>query len=103
MLSKERNAKMARALMEGPAADVSPVEAVLGFAAWLTVRQERVVLSANDDASDIALLVENYRITQGWPEPRENIYPHNLKPGPDVPNGVKLRDWPVWLTRVIWS
>lgn len=67
-----------------PDYDVTPTEAVLGFAAWLTMQDGALTVGRTHDASQIAQLVETYRLAQGWEPPRKLRYPDNLKRGPDV-------------------
>lgn len=59
----------------------TPSEAVLGFAAWLTTRNEPVTFGATHDAAPAAELVEQFRISQGFDAPREN-FPEHLRPYP---------------------
>ncbi len=54
---------------------LNPSEAVFGFAAWLTCREERTVMSASDDAGIIANLVEEFckvnnlgPLSEHWPQ-----------------------------------
>jgi len=39
---------------------LNPTEAVYGFAAWLTCRNEKTVISASDDAAPICELVKQF-------------------------------------------
>lgn len=57
-------------------------EAVYGFAAWLTTREEKTVLSATDDAAPICELVDRFcrannlsGVTDQWPN--NLIHPPN--------------------------
>lgn len=51
---------------------LSGSEALYGFAAWLTCRKKRVVLSAADNAGVAADLVAEFCKTNGLKEPRPN-------------------------------
>ena len=53
---------------------LNPSEAVYGFAAWLTTRNEKTVMSASDDAAPVATLVEQFckanllpEVSKQWP------------------------------------
>ena len=59
---------------------VLPSEAVFGFAAWLTCRDERAVFSAHDDASMAAQLAGSYCETNKFREPREHYGDHLVYP-----------------------
>jgi hypothetical protein len=59
---------------------VTPSEAIFAFAAWLTQRDEEVIVSAHHEAGRVAELCGEYCKTQGWEEPRDGIYPKNIKP-----------------------
>lgn len=52
-------------------------EAVYGFAAWLTTRKEKTVMSATDDTAPIAKLVDEFCKVNNLPEVSEN-WPNNL-------------------------
>ncbi len=56
-----------------------PSEALYGFVGWLTSREEAVTLGAVHDAAIGADLVNEYCIVNNLAEPREGIYPDNLK------------------------
>jgi hypothetical protein len=54
---------------------LNPTEAIFGFAAWLTCRQERTVMSASDNASGIARLIKEFceannlpKVSKQWPD-----------------------------------
>lgn len=47
-------------------------EAVYGFAAWLTCRKEKTVMSSSDDASCIAGLVDTFCKANEFDGPRDN-------------------------------
>jgi hypothetical protein len=55
---------------------LTPSEAVYGFAAWLTTREARTVMSASDDSAPIAELVAKFCAANklaeplaDWPQP----------------------------------
>lgn len=52
---------------ECSALNAAKAEAVLAFAAWLTIRHEQLVISRTDECGPIAQAVEEYRLAQGWP------------------------------------
>ncbi len=56
---------------------LNPSEAVYGFAAWLTTREEKTIMSSSDDAAPIANLVEEFCRANNLPEPSEH-WPRNL-------------------------
>jgi len=56
---------------------LNPSEAVYGFAAWLTTRSEKTVMSASNDAAPIADLVKQFCETNSLPEISEH-WPDNL-------------------------
>ena len=56
---------------------LNPSEAVYGFAAWLTTRKERTVMSHSDDSAIIASLVEKFCRVNKLPDVSEE-WPHNL-------------------------
>lgn len=47
---------------------LNPSEAVYGFAAWLTCRKEKTIMSASDDAAIIADLVAQFCEVNNLPE-----------------------------------
>ena len=47
-------------------------EAVYGFAAWLTTREDDVTLGAKHDAAVVAGLCKEFCKTNGLPDPRDN-------------------------------
>lgn len=55
---------------------LNPSEAVYGFAAWLTTRKEKIVISAADDAL-IASLVSQFCKVNNLPDV-SNQWPNNL-------------------------
>lgn len=55
-------------------------EAIYGFVAWLTSRQEKTVLSAKDDAAPAVQLAEHYAKSQGLDEIRDEFWPSVLVP-----------------------
>lgn len=52
--------------------DLTPSEALYGFAAWITTRKERVVASSKDDAAVWARLVNEFCEENSLAPPREN-------------------------------
>ena len=52
-------------------------EAVYGFAAWLTTREEKTTMSAANDSGVVAELVGQFCKVNSLPEVTEN-WPHNL-------------------------
>ena len=52
-------------------------EAVYGFAAWLTTREEKTVMSAYDDTASIVNLVKQFCEVNHLPEVSEH-WPNNL-------------------------
>ena len=63
---------------------VSPSEALYGFAAWLTCRDEVIVGGANNNCSPWADAVSDFCKSQEFTEPRDR-YSDFLKPYPDSP------------------
>lgn len=51
---------------------LTPSESIYGFAAWLTCRKEKTVMSSSDDAACIAELVDTFCKTNELDEPRDN-------------------------------
>lgn len=67
--------------------DVTPSEALFGFMAWLTSRSTvSGPFSGSHGASEAAELVAEFYMSQGFAEPREGVYPKNLKPYPKEPS-----------------
>ncbi len=56
---------------------LNPSESVYGFAAWLTCRAEKTVMSATDDAAPIADLVAQFCKVNNLPDVSEH-WPNNL-------------------------
>mgnify|MGYP001587878508 FL=1 len=54
-------------------------EALFGFAAWLTCRTQALMIGANYDAAPMAVLVKIWCDTNDLPEPRDHVYPQNIK------------------------
>ena len=52
-------------------------EAIYGFAGWLTTREEKIVLSASDDAAPIVELIEQFCKVNHLPEISKQ-WPNNL-------------------------
>lgn len=57
--------------------DLTPGEAVYGFAGWLTTRDKKTVMSAQDDAAPVASLVNQFVTANELEGPREN-WPEEL-------------------------
>jgi len=51
---------------------LNPSEAVYGFAAWLTCRDEKIVMSASDNAAPIADLVQRFCEKNNLPDVSEH-------------------------------
>jgi hypothetical protein len=51
-------------------------EALYGFCAWLTTRDEKTIMSASDDAAPIPVLIEKFCKFNGLKEPRSDW--HNM-------------------------
>ena len=47
-------------------------EAVFGFCAWLTTREEKTTMSSKDDAAPIVELIKTFCDENKLPNPREN-------------------------------
>lgn len=58
--------------------ELSPVEAVFGFASWLTVRKQPVTFSGKHDAAPAAQLAARFTNVQKLGTPREDVWPDNL-------------------------
>ena len=58
--------------------EMTASESVYGFAAWLTTRDEAVMLGAKHDASIAAELVVEWCAVNGLPGPRDGVYPDNI-------------------------
>lgn len=58
-------------LTEQKPAEMSAAEALYGFAGWLTCREEKTVMSANDDASSAARLVDMFCKENKLADPRD--------------------------------
>lgn len=63
---------------EGEQPKVLPSEALYGFAAWLTTRDEAITLGSTHDASVVADVVKQYCEAQGYENPRDDHYPKNI-------------------------
>ena len=59
-------------------------EAVYGFAAWLTCRKEKTVMSAADDAAVISDLVAQFCETNNLPEVSSQWPKHLIHPTGEV-------------------
>jgi hypothetical protein len=58
---------------------VIPSEAIYGFAAWLTTRKSTIAIGSHCDCSPIVQLVDEYCKVNEFCDPRDFIYPFNLK------------------------
>jgi hypothetical protein len=67
--------------MEG---NMNASEAVYGFAAWLTTRKEKTVMSSADNAAPIADLIKLFCETNNLPEVTES-WPANLTHPQETP------------------
>ena len=56
---------------------LNPSEAIYGFAAWLTSRDEKTVMSASDDAAPIVELIKQFCEVNCLPEVSKQ-WPNNL-------------------------
>jgi hypothetical protein len=66
---------------------MTATEAVYGFAAWLTCRQEAITLGATHDAAPAADMVKRWCDTNNLPPVREGVYPGNItQPEPYTAN-----------------
>ena len=63
---------------------LNPSEAVYGFAAWLTCRKEKTVMSASDDAAIIVELVAQFCETNNLPEISSQWPKHLVHPSGEV-------------------
>jgi len=59
--------------------DITASEAVFGFVAWLTTRKQVVSLGSSLNASHAADLVKQWVEANNLPNPREGVFPHNIK------------------------
>jgi len=57
---------------------VLPSEALYGFAAWLTTRDEAITFGSTHDAAVVADVVNQYCKAQGYEDPRDSHYPNNI-------------------------
>jgi hypothetical protein len=55
-------------------------EAIYGFCAWLTTRDEKTIMSASDDSAPIPVLIEQFCKTNGLETPREYWHNHLTHP-----------------------
>jgi hypothetical protein len=58
---------------------ITASEALFGFAGWLTCRNETVTLGAHHNAGCIVDLISEWMNTNRLPEPRNNVWPKNIK------------------------
>lgn len=56
---------------------LNPSEAVYGFAAWLTSRDEKTIMSSKDDAAEVADLVSQFCEVNNLPDVSRE-WPNNL-------------------------
>ena len=63
---------------------LNPSEAVYGFAAWLTTREEQTVMSASDDSAPIAELVKQFCEINNLPDVSEHWPNHLVHPAGEV-------------------
>jgi hypothetical protein len=61
----------------------NPAEAITAFAAWLTTRRATLVIGANHDAAEMAMLVGQFIDSQRWRRPRDG-WENALQPYPLV-------------------
>jgi len=52
---------------------LNPSDAVYGFAAWLTTREEETIMSAHHDSAIIADLVKRFCVTNDLPDVTDRI------------------------------
>ena len=64
---------------------ITASEAVYGFAAWLTTRDEPVTFGSSHDSAGPAELVKQYTEHNGMEPPRDGIWPDNVSM-PNVSN-----------------
>jgi len=57
---------------------ITPAEAVIGFAAWLTTRKETIAVGSTNDASPAAELANLFCRVNELGEPREEAWPNNI-------------------------
>jgi hypothetical protein len=77
----ETRIREALATLDAEGEGLPATDALYGFAAWLTCREESVTLGANHDAAGAAELVSQFVTSQSLPE-LSDAYPGNLKPYP---------------------
>lgn len=61
---------------------ISASEALYGFAAWLTMREETVTFSSDSNAAPAAELVKEWAELNNLSGPRDSIYPNNISQPP---------------------
>jgi hypothetical protein len=61
--------------------ELTAAEALYGFCAWLTTRDERTVMSASDDAAPIPQLIAEFCKVNDLKEPREDWHEGLIHPG----------------------
>ncbi len=63
---------------------LNPSEAVYGFAAWLTTRSEKTIMSSADDAAPIADLVKQFCEANSLPEISDQWPYHLVHPSGEI-------------------
>ena len=58
--------------MDNQKTEMTASEAIYGFCAWLTTRDEQTVMSATDDSAPIPPFIKEFCEVNGLDEPREN-------------------------------
>jgi hypothetical protein len=61
---------------------ITASEALFGFGAWLTCREEASTFGANHDASPMVALLREWVEENRLPDPREGVYPGNITQPP---------------------
>ena len=58
-------------------------EALFGFCAWLTTREEKTIMSASDDAAPMPMLIRKFCDTNILEEPRIDWHNNLIHPRED--------------------
>ncbi len=71
--------------------EMSAAEALYGFCAWLTTRNEKTIMSSSDDCAPIVMLIQQFCKENKLPEPRDGreknlIHPSGECSGPVAEN-----------------
>lgn len=74
-------AEMGSAAAQPVEPTVTPTEAVVGFASWVTCRPGTLPAGEGHDAAPWSEAVHEFVVAQGWPTVRD-VFPHNLKRPP---------------------